>query len=206
MIIMVGVLFFGKYDSVTNPNGVEFKEVLIMEMGLLLATIIISLFFGSIAILISTVASKVIIMISTIGAAVIFNVIYMLVPILSITADEYLSDQYSIDLLSTRYMGIDGQMHDVTTSNHVRYMTDDDHDNPNNNWNTIKYVNEGNAHSTGSIISYINISQQLSTLFHTFDNTTATLDHSPFGQVFNHKYWLTQQNNIFTNADTNSRP
>jgi hypothetical protein len=103
-----------------------------MEMGLFLGTIIIALFFGAIAILISTIATKVIIIISTVGVGIVFNVIYMLVPILSITPSQYILDKYSVGLISNRYIGLDGQMHDIVASDHVRY-TSDDHDDPNTN-------------------------------------------------------------------------
>ncbi|MDR2369681.1 MAG: hypothetical protein LBD63_03570 [Mycoplasmataceae bacterium] len=204
MIIMLAVFFFGKYDAVNNPNGIVYQDVLGMEMGLLLATIIISLFFGSIAILISTIASKIIIMISTIGVAIVFNVIYMLVPILSITPNEYINNNYAVQLTSSRYVGIDGQMHDAVTSNHVIYTTND-HDDTTNNWNTLRYINNGSAHATGAIISYINIAQQLSSLFHAFDGSTSS-EHSAYGTQFNHRYWLPQQKSIFSNPDINSRP
>jgi hypothetical protein len=180
---MLGLLFFGKYDIVKNPDGVVYKDLLTMEAGLFLATIVISLFFGAIAILISTIASKVIIMISTIGTAIVFNIIYMLVPILTVTPNDYIKDKYSVNLVSNRYMGIDGTMYDVVASDHIH--RDDD---PEKNYDTLRYVNDGVTHSTGALVAYLNIAQQLTSLFHTFDSSNDNLEHSSFGQQFTRKY------------------
>jgi ABC-type transport system involved in multi-copper enzyme maturation permease subunit len=205
MLIMLCTMFFGKFDPITNPLGMDFSQLRSMETGLLLGCLVICLFFGGVAILISVIAPKVIIMISTIGLAILFNLVYMLAPILSVTSSDYLSDKYSVGLGSVSYMGIDGEMHDSVFANHVRFFTDD-HDDSDNNLNTYYYVNEGNKHATGALVAYGNVGQQLSGLFHTFDKSNDGASASSYGSTLDERYWLTENKPVYENPETNSRP
>jgi ABC-2 type transport system permease protein len=132
MLIMIGTLGFGKFNLASNPNGINMSELTEMLLGLLMGTLIVCLLFGAIAILLSVISGKIIIMVSTIGVAVIFNIIYMLVPILSITPNKYVINQYSIYLNSMNYVGIDGKMHTGVYANNVRFLTDDHDDDDQN--------------------------------------------------------------------------
>ncbi|MDR1991317.1 MAG: ABC transporter permease [Mycoplasmataceae bacterium] len=205
MLIMIGTLGFGKFNLASNPNGINMSELTEMLLGLLMGTLIVCLLFGAIAILLSVISGKIIIMVSTIGVAVIFNIIYMLVPILSITPNKYVINQYSIYLNSMNYVGIDGKMHTGVYANNVRFLTDD-HDDDDQNWNTAYYVNRGNAHATGALVSYINVGQQLSSLFHSFTDYAKNDTNSAYGSDINEKYYLTSQKPIYENPTNNSYP
>jgi ABC-type transport system involved in multi-copper enzyme maturation permease subunit len=132
MILALGMFFFGQYDLVKNPNGITPSNVFEIEMGILLATLIIFLFFGSIGILISTVAGKISIMVTTIGIAIVFNLLYTIMPIIAKTPESYVRDKYAVTLASKRYPDQNGVFHDVVNASHVKYFTDD-HNDPTNN-------------------------------------------------------------------------
>ncbi|MDR0739379.1 MAG: ABC transporter permease [Mycoplasmataceae bacterium] len=204
MILALGMFFFGEYDPMKNPNGVVYKDVLNIELGILLGNIVACLFFGSIAILVSVISGKIPIMVTTIGIAIVFNLINMVLPVTIKTPNKYISDQYSISMDSTRYIDVNGNFHDATNAAYVKYFTDD-HNDPNVNLNTLYYANQGTKNTFNSFASYLDIGQQMSGLYNAFTETKDTEEHSAFGSKINHRYNINNET-VFMNKNKDSWP
>jgi hypothetical protein len=160
--------------------------------GLMLGGMVTILLFGAISILISAFAGKVAIMITTIGLAIIINVLQQVLPYASTTATSYVKNEYSMDLLSHRYVGTDGALHDTF---HAKNVTDE--------YTSLYFAKEGLEHETGAIACYANIGQQLTSLYHAFGTQEVTMEaHSNFGSKYDKKYTITNnEKSIYLNSD-----
>lgn len=103
MILPLFCLCLGKYDAITNPNGFDVSKLGSLELSIFIATLVICLFFGSIAILISMRGNKPVIMVSTIAIAIVFELISMVMPMVVKSPSEVATDRYAIEINTSNY-------------------------------------------------------------------------------------------------------
>ncbi len=106
MIFPLLTLCFGIYDPLTNANGIKLEDLGWIILSILIAGMIVCLFFGSISILISMKANIPVVKVSTICIAIIFELISMIMPVIVKSPASIATDKYGVTMEVSNYYSV----------------------------------------------------------------------------------------------------
>lgn len=156
-IIAIFTLALGKFDSVSNPKGMEYDKLIILMSSLIVACLIITLFFGSLAILISLFANKLQVIVAIVSVAIVMQVYAMITQFTLESMEDKINNKISDDnLISASITSFNG-----TQSNYAYVNAVDKVD--------LYDLYEELYSNTNSYFSYFNFLDQLSDLYNMFD-------------------------------------
>ncbi len=198
MILPLFCLCLGKYDPVTNPDGFDVSKLASLELSIFIATLVICLFFGSIAILISMRANKPVIMVSTIAIAIVFELISMVMPMIVKSPSEIATDRYGIQISTTNYYDRDkNRARCFMTANDGILLDDTDMDHNTYEWNNIAQKASGLQ-----IINSIDIGGQMASMYQLLKlNNLDNADLSMYGANSSFKFIVDPSSNVFDYYD-----
>lgn len=194
MIMPLFCMCFGKYDTVTNPNGFEFEKLGSLELSIFMGVLITCLFFGSIAILISMKGNKPVIMTSTICISIVFDLISMILPLITKSPAKEVQDRNGIEITTANYYNKE--------KNRVKcFMTADDGlidetiklDKTTNEWNNLAQKESGL-----NVVNAIDVGGQLASIFQLLKLSGAQdADITSYGNITNLKFITSSKGQIF---------
>lgn len=76
-LIAIFTLCLGQYDSVSNPKGMEYNKLIILMASIISASLIITLFYGSIGVIASLFANKLQVIVTVVSIAILMQVYAM---------------------------------------------------------------------------------------------------------------------------------
>lgn len=160
------IMLFAFLNSHTNYN-----EIVDAIFSLIIASLIIAVFFGSIAILISMLTGKIGIICITIGIAIAINITHMVLPIIAKTPFKYVEENLNVSISSTRAINdkTNEEKNIIYSSNvhsadQIEECIDDAEKNNFSKW--IPYIDIGNQFQ--KFFQTINNSKQANNSFHSW--------------------------------------
>lgn len=200
MCIAASVYFFGKYDAINNPSGIEFGKVPLLLASIFVAVLINMLVFSSIGIFLSNFANRV-------SSMIILSVIGLVLTSFDMISSFVLSS--TNNSIVNKYGGSIESMYIADTkgkySNFAYYDTT-----PNKDlYDVYKQIKTNN----NATYQYLNFGNQLSSYYKSFglDNIEEKFSMTAFGSesIYNEKligknenllsYIVNQYNNVSSN-------
>ncbi|MDE6476931.1 MAG: hypothetical protein K2L48_01880 [Mycoplasmoidaceae bacterium] len=198
MILPLFCLCLGKYDPITNSNGFDVSKLSSLELSIFTATLVICLFFGSIAILISMRGNKPVIMVSTIAIAIVFELISMVMPVIVKSPSEIATDRYGIEINTSNYYDKDKKRARCFITSNDGILSDDVKiDHTTYEWNKIVQKASGLE-----IINDIDIGGQMASMYQLFGlNGLDDADLSTYGANSAFQFIINSKDNLFDYFD-----
>ncbi len=186
-IIAIFTLCFGKYNSTTNPSGMNYDKILPLIGSLWLATLIISLIFDAVGILISSFASRIQIMVTLVGSSVIITTYDLLINLVAPDLLDNINNKVGDTLNTYKFINSDG------TNLSYAYLE-------NQPASDLYDVYTETYSKANKIEQYINICKHFSNLYSSFDlnDLDKTLSSKNFGDSVIYDT-IVNQNNTFLN-------
>lgn len=193
-VVAIFTLALGKFDSVNNPKGMEYDKLIILIASLIVACLIITLFFGSLAILISLFANKLQVIVAIVSTAIVMQVYAMIVQFTLESMEDKINNKISDEnLISASITTSDGSQKNYAYVNTIDKLD-------------LYDLYEELYTNTNSYFSYFNFLDQLSDLYNMFDldSLNDALLSTTFGAnaQYNTKMYTKQDNlqNLLVNT------
>jgi len=193
---------FGTYSS-TNSTGISDKEYRGIILSMFVGNLIVILFFSGVSILISLVGGQVITMITSIGIAFVMVMLNFIFAKVVKAPGDIISDRYSTSIRSistfTRKQ-IESGENNLTPELFAGiqcYVNEEGEEL--NHYDTYEYWLKAESASSANALSYIDLGNQLSSLYTSFgleDNKVDDVKKMPIGDNATFKYKVDQNSHI----------